>query len=583
MIKKLNLWSLLIWLFIPMTFIVLLILSETYLGLSWKDMSGETRAMIALVSLLPCLVLKIEDMNHPSSKDLDEQRKKVQSSSEIPKELLRDKPIGGDFILGERNGKYVCVNLQKIDTHFSILGTSGTGKTSCLLLNNLILNESMGALILDVKDSELFRKSTKIGDPRVERFDPSFYDGSTWGFDPFYNLGDNPSEYEILDAIQLIANSLISIPSDAKDPFWKQNAKNLFMGMSIYFYGEGKHDLISIVDAILGAPIEESISTILSKVSNTSSVYKYLVQFGNMAIETLSGIYSELASNLTIFANHPGIRYAFGDKCKRKITPLDLEEKKRIFLCVNQTQLTTMDIVVRLILDVMMYGLQMRGHGKNENELEPIFFVIDELPQLLNNGPLSQLIQGLRVLRSSKVRMILAYQTKESLMSAYSENQVIDLVSNTNYMVVLNGGNSTNTMRMICDLVGSFYEKNRSFQGKNHKQTTISFEDEKIIKESDINKLPLDNNALVLSPSGWMIVKKSPYYKCKYIAPKSREIELYNKEHIFHSQKKVPIAKDKEIQVFVPWELALRKEDHTLELQTWMEVIEEQMDQEDFI
>ena len=41
--------------------------------------------------------------------------------------------------------------------------------------------------------------------------------------------------------------------------------------------------------------------------------------------------------------------------------------------------------------------------------------------------------------------------------------------------------------------------------------------------------MPLENKALILSPTGWMIIKKSPYYKCKYIAPKAEEINRYNK------------------------------------------------------
>jgi type IV secretory pathway TraG/TraD family ATPase VirD4 len=383
---------------------------------------------------------------------------------------------------------------------------------------------------LDVKDSELFRKSTKLGDANVEKFDPSAFDGSTWGFDPFYRLHQGCTDFEILDSMQIVANSLIPMPPDTKDPFWKNNAKNMFLGLAIKFYKDGSHDLVSISDKILGKPIEDNIDYVLGNSQPCDAEYKYLIMFQNMEAVTLYGVYAELASNLTVFANHPGIRYAFGPGSRRKITPLDLEEKKRIFICVNETEITTLSGVTKMILDVMLYGLQMRMKGREESEVDPVLFIIDELPQLLMNGPLNQLIQGLRVLRSFKVRMVLAFQTRESLETAFSSSQVTDLISNTNYMIVLNGGNSTGTLKMICDLVGQFKEKHESYQGAgNNRKTTVSYEDKDIIEPSDINRLPLENKALILSPTGWMIVKKSPYYKCKYLAGKAEEILRYNK------------------------------------------------------
>lgn len=509
-------------LLIPITYAI----ATKYLG---ADTINANRGIYLLLSCLPSILLFISDMNKVSA---DEgQRKLAQNTGGIPKEYLRKIPIKGDFILGKRNGKYVCTSIHDTDSHYSIIGTSGTGKTSCYLINNIILNDDIGMFILDVKDSELYQKTAKIGDKNVERLDPTDETWEAWGFDPFYRLkSEGYSDYVLLESLQLVANSLVTILADAKDPFWSKNARNMFMGLGLKFYKDGCHDLISIIDRILEQPIEDSIAYVLDTSQPTDAEFKYMIMFSDMKPETLYGIFAELSSNLTIFSNHPGVRHCFGS-AKNKISPLDLEDGKRIYICINETDLQTMNNIVKMILDVTLYALQKRVEysDKTGKPLNPILFVIDELPQVVSSGPLPQLIQALRVLRSFKVRMVLCYQTLESLQPSYTQAQCIDIASNTNFLIALNAGNSVSTQKLLCDLVGTFKEKKRSFSGKNHQKTTINFQNENILHPSDINKLPGENKALILHPSGYMVVKKSPYYRDKYLKEKAAEIERYNR------------------------------------------------------
>ena len=518
----------------------------------WKSLgftiSSEIIKLMFVLSFAMPLAILLSNINEPDAEEHERQRRFTQNNSNIPKEMLKQKPGKGDFILGTHAGKYICTSLKETDSHYAIVGTSGLGKTSAFLLNNLLLNYDTACFVIDVKDSELYRKSAKAGDENVLRFAPSEKFG-VCGFDPFYRLNNDSTTQDILDTMQLVCNSLIPIPSDIKDPFWKNNAKNMFLGLSIRFYKDGCHDLISITDKILSQPIGDSITYVLEKSSPTDIEYRYCIMFQSMEDVTLYGIYAELSSSLTVFSNNDGIRRAFGNNSSRKITPLDLEEKKRIYICIDQTQITTLNGVIRMILDVMLYGLQTRMRlYENEADAPPVLFIVDELPQVISGGPLSQLIQGLRVLRSSKVRMVLAFQTRESLEAAYTPAQTTDLISNCNHLIVLNGGNSTSTLKMVCELVGHYSEKERSFQGlgTKHRSTTVNFQDRDILKPSDINRLPLEEKALVLSPNGWMIIKKSPYYKCKYIKPLADEVQRFNQniKEVEHPIYEAEIAKN---------------------------------------
>ena len=515
------LWVHYIWT-IPVAFILLWDVAKTY-GISTE----ENIVILSILSSIPCIAINLTSLRQPSPHLAQEERKREQSQQKIPQEMRKSRPTAGDLIFGRYKGDYVCTSLKNTDSHYAIIGTSGTGKTSCYLLNNLILNHDTGALILDVKDSELFRKSTRLGDPNVLRFAPG--DRDAWGYDPFYSLGDEPDDSEILQVVQLVGNSIISILVDTKDKFWPKAARNLFCGLAVYHYKQGLHDLISIVDAILGQPIETSVAGALSTSTPSSPEYRYPIMFLGMEAATLYGVYAELASNLTVFANNPGLRYALRDN-PRKITPRDLERGKQIFLCVDQTELAALNGAVKLILDQMLYAMQRRMRFRTEAEVPPLLFIIDELPQLLTNGPLEQLIQGLRVLRSSRVRMILAFQTIESLESAYSHAQVVDLCSNCNHMIILNGGNSTATLEMVCSLAGQFSEKRQSVSSGSHGSTTTSYEEKNILTPAEINHLPQQGKALVLSPSGYMILDKAPYFECKYIKPLAEEISRHNQQ-----------------------------------------------------
>lgn len=218
-------------------------------------------------------------------------------------------------------------------------------------------------------------------------------------------------------------------------------------------------------------------------------------------------------------------------QCEKEDFALGFRGRKKIYICINETELQTMNNIVKMILDITLYALQKRAEyaTKAEQTLKPILFIIDELPQVVKDSPLPQLIQGLRVLRSFKVRMVLCYQTLESLQPSYTQAQCIDIASNTNFLIALNAGNSVSTQKLLCDLVGTYKEKKRSFSGKNHQKTTINFQDENILHPSDINTLPCENKALVLHPSGYMVIKKSPYFRDKHLKNRAKEIERYNK------------------------------------------------------
>ena len=437
---------------------------------------------------------------------------------EVPQQLIAgSKPSG--IVLGKYRGKYVCRPVEQ-DGHYLIIGGSGSGKSSALIIPTLLINNGVPAFVLDIK-GELSRLAKKKGDARVHIFNPN--DRRSYGYDPFYNLKKESTEQEILETMQMVTFSLISLSANVKDPFWKISARNMLCGLMIYHYKRGKYNLVDIMDAILGQPIKASIQEVMTGSEPTTAEYRYLVAFSDLADETISGIYAEMASNIIVFANDQDIRYALKHN-SLKCSPVDLENGNSIYVVIREDKLTAYNQVLQLIINQTLNALERRPEKS-----EPILFLIDELPRILSAGKIERLLDASRTLRSRNVRLILATQSVEALMTVYSENEVVDLISNCNYKIVLDAS-SQKTQHMIREWCGKYRELKKTWNGAGTKQKTgVSFEEKPIVEESDLMTLAQTGEVILICPYGYFRIQKTPYYRDKNLKKLADEVAEYNK------------------------------------------------------
>lgn len=437
---------------------------------------------------------------------------------EVPQQLIAgSKPSG--IVLGKYRGKYVCRPVEQ-DGHYLIIGGSGSGKSSALIIPTLLINNGVPAFVLDIK-GELSRLAKKKGDARVHIFNPN--DRRSYGYDPFYNLKKESTEQEILETMQMVTFSLISLSANVKDPFWKISARNMLCGLMIYHYKRGKHNLVDIMDAILGQPIKASIQEVMTGSEPTTAEYRYLVAFSDLADETISGIYAEMASNIIVFANDQDIRYALKHN-SLKCSPVDLENGNSIYVVIREDKLTAYNQVLQLIINQTLNALERRPEKS-----EPILFLIDELPRILSAGKIERLLDASRTLRSRNVRLILVTQSVEALMTVYSENEVVDLISNCNYKIVLDAS-SQKTQHMIREWCGKYRELKKTWNGAGTKQKTgVSFEEKPIVEESNLMTLAQTGEVILICPYGYFRIQKTPYYRDKNLKKLADEVAEYNK------------------------------------------------------
>lgn len=472
--------------------------------------------MIVLLSFIPVLLIMTETIGKPSEENAMMGKQKAMHPS-VPKELQYKKPTG--VVFGKYQKNYVCKNMKE-DGHVFLIGGSGSGKSSCLVIPSLLSNPTARIFAVDIK-GELSFKSAKYGDERVLIFNPS--DRSKYGYDPFYNLNENSGTQTIMEVMQNITYSLISMPAGLKDPFWKNSARNLLQGLLIYYYKQGIVDFVGIIDEILGRPVKDSIQAVMDNAKPNSVEYRYIVQFSSMEDETLGGIIAEMNNHIVIFANDQDVRYAFKDNGCR-LNPHKLEEGFSIYLSIREEKLSAYYDVMQLIINQTLAELE-----KRPEDSEPIIFVIDELPRILSAGKLDRLLDGARTLRSRNVCLFLITQSTEALMSAFTENEVADLISNCPYIIVLSAS-STKTQKSVCAWCGKYKVRKQSWSGSGKdRKSTISYEEKDIVEPVDLMTLQNSGEAILISPYGYNRVQKAPYYKDKILKPIADEIIKYNK------------------------------------------------------
>ncbi|MCR5783591.1 MAG: type IV secretory system conjugative DNA transfer family protein [Clostridia bacterium] len=419
-----------------------------------------------------------------------------------------------------QGGKYVVWDTSK-DAHILIVGGSGSGKSSCFVIPFLLSNPDTCVFAVDVK-GELVMKGRELSDPRICVFSPM--DHSGYGFDPFHGLSTDSSPQLILETMQTVVFSLIPLGT-SKETFWPISARNMLIGLMIYYFNHGRHDLIEIIDSVLGSPVRDQIEEIINTEDPSGNAYKYLVQFYGMADETLLSVYSNMANSLSCFSDI-NLRWAFSGAA-RKVNALTLESGKSVFLAIPEHKLAPWSGVLAMIINLTLDTLSKRPEGKNR-----IFFLLDELGRIISSGgAMDGLVDASMTLRSRGVTLCMVVQQIESLETGFSEAKTTTLIGNCNIKIILDAS-SSKTQQTVCrDWVPKYFQRKQSKStGGKGPNNNFSFEETERLSPADLMALPKNGEAVVITPLGYTMIKKCPYYKDDFLKKRADRVSSHNKE-----------------------------------------------------
>ena len=473
-------------------------------------------ALSFFASLIPLIMFISDKSKYPNTYEAVKSRENAMYPP-VPEALLSKTPKELTFGLDSNTNKYVCTDFNNSGFHTGIIGKTGSGKTSSILLN-LLLQTKHPCFVIDIKP-ELAKKSRHYDDPKTKII--SLRDRSQWGYDVFYRLKNNPTTQEIYEVARDISHCLIQIPPTENESYWKISGQNLLTAFITYYYKNGTHSFIKIIKNILTIPIQQHIQDIVNTTEPQSVERILFSQFYKLEAGTLSSIFSELANTIIPYSVDEDFIYAC-ETNPRKANPLDVTENDySMFVCIEESDLQKHGAFLQLIVRNTLLEVSRRPEGSS-----PILLVLDELSRLLASQKIESLVECFQTCRSRGCSIVYAIQSYEGLeLGLGSENHVADLITNTQYLVVLSSS-SVKTSEFIIKMIGKFYQKNRSFSQGAKDSSTVSFEEKQIFYEDEL--MHLEDELILLTDYGFNKLTKNFYFKDKYLNEKALEIQKYN-------------------------------------------------------
>lgn len=429
------------------------------------------------------------------------------------KRLLEKEPRG--IVLSKSDGRYMSIQpgITPGALHTLVLGTSGSGKTSSVLLSTLLAqhnNKEITFLAVDVK-GELLEKGFSPDD-KVAVFNPRRRD--LYGFDFLYDLTPKSTESEVIEALRRVIYSLIPLKHTG-DEFWPVAARTVLLGLFLYGWEYQQcYTLPQLVDFALSKNLNTLITDILAEAEENSVVTRLLSSYGGdcVAEETLGSISSNIGNALQLFSSDANLRYLTRE-ADRKITPELLEQGTSIDLLVEDRDLETYAPILSLAVATCITYLSSPAREKTvaqDPQHSQVIFVLDELGRIPEIQGLPSILQ---IGRSRGCTVLGCLQSWCSAEDHYGEKVASDMLTNFSYRIFLQCQPESKDVDMAVKAFGKYTEKKKSVSTGKNKSYSYQFEEKDILQASDLLTLPDQNKVVVLSPYGAYMLQRCQYFK----------------------------------------------------------------------
>lgn len=449
-------------------------------------------------------------------------QKRVAMYPKVPPELLSKEPEG--IILGKYKNCYVRIPLKDV-YHYCILGGTGSGKTSTILLDTLLANFATGrndfqTFCIDIK-GEINQKSTFAYDENVLVVNPS--DRTSIGWDVYYRLHDNPNSDLIIEAIEEVSQALI-ISTNPKDSFFVENARSMFTGLLVYYFQQGE-SFIDSVNKILESEIKSLIAEIIKDSEPSDLHYKYLAKFAGKDAESVEDCMVEMTTSLSVFSKSD-IRFCFRDNFQ-KASPHSFKEGKSVFLAIPENMIDTYKAIMRLCTVQTLKELERWTDTRNKEggKQKPMILIIDEFARI---GRMEGIFNALATLASKKVMVMLAFQSLAQCEVIYSKEETRVLMENCRVKLLCECSDNESS-RTISGWCGKYRDKKETLNGGKNRHKSYTYEDKPIVESDDlITLVKKEEEILVISGVGYLRPKKCYYFKDPKLKALADKVKTHN-------------------------------------------------------
>ena len=329
-----------------------------------------------------------------------------------------------------KNQRHDVTRPSNVSGHHLGIGGSGSGKSSTGVKGTIgRFKGSMVAMSLDgsLLDEMKARKSRK---QPVKLLRLSTVKRTIHTYDVYKNLSNHCDENLLQEFVE-IAQCIIPMPLDIREPFWVEISQSTLAALLLYYYKKG-HTFIKSMELINSIPISEILFRIQSDGCHIVKMLLNPLLGLNMQEENklLVSIMTTIGSKTHVFATDPTIKAALTPN-KNSICWSKLE-RYSVFIDVEQSKLEQWGPVITMLLTQLIRKLECRPNMYTSagKKTRPVLLLLDEFPRL---GKIEVLTNALATLRVKKVTISLFVQSLSQLDLIYGKAVRCAMLDNISY------------------------------------------------------------------------------------------------------------------------------------------------------
>lgn len=402
------------------------------------------------------------------------------------KNLAYRQPAQARGILFGKKLSLLAYSPEQDEGHILVLGPSGTGKTSALLIPTLRSWQGT-ALVVDISGDI----SANVNTPNKIVFDPT--SESCIPYDVFASISAVTDDTERQERLEQLAYLLL--PDKANDSeagiFFCKNGRKMITAALICYYGMG-WGFVEICEFFLGHDWRSLLNDIAKQQNPIANMF--ISSFAGASEQNTAGCKQAADDALKLFATNEKIKNALRKvpSYEKAISPATLETSS-VYIYIPDEKLKIYGDLLRIITAQSMEYFSSRPP---ENK-QTILFCLDEFASF---GKL-QIVESLRKLRKRRIRILVLTQSLADLDMIYGKDERKAMLGNFKFTVLL-GCKDTETQEYFSKMIG----EKHSLLAPDPSQKP-----QPIIKPADLAHLEQD--LFVICDDGAIRLRKNFYFK----------------------------------------------------------------------
>ena len=404
----------------------------------------------------------------------------------VKKNLVYRHPAQAKGVLFGKKFGLLGYSPEQDEGHILVLGPSGTGKTSALLIPTLRSWQGT-ALVVDISGDI----SANVNTPNKIVFDLT--SENCIPYDVFASIRAVTDETERQERLEQLAYLLL--PDKANDSeagiFFCKNGRKMITAALICYYGMG-WEFIEICEHFLGNDWRSLLNDIAKQNNQTANMF--ISSFAGASEQNTAGCKQAADDALKLFATNEKIKNALRTPTsyEQSISPATLETNS-VYVYIPEEKLEIYGDLMRIITAQSMEYFSARP---KENK-QMILFCLDEFASF---GKL-QITPALRRLRKRRIRILVLTQSVSDVDMIYGKDERIAMLGNFKFTVLL-GCKDTETQEYFSKMIG---------EKRTLLPADTSQKPQPLIKPADLAHLEQD--LFVICDDGAIRLRKNFYFK----------------------------------------------------------------------